>query len=103
MANYATKAETIIDLHKRGYGLDFIILNGRMLCIQHNEFISLEELQVMETYHFSGKRKLRDNHIIYAISSIENDVKGILMTSLKIFRSDTAVSLWAKISHCLSD
>ena len=103
MENYATKTEAIIDLQKRGYDQDFILKSEGILCVQQNELIRPEEFEITGTYRFEGKSKLCDNYIIYAIRSVENDIKGILMTSFRGFENNISIHLWSKLASTLQN
>jgi len=103
MENYATKTEAIIDLQKRGYDQDFILKSEGILCVQQNELIRPEEFEITGTYRFEGKRRFCDNYIIYAIRSVENDIKGILMTSFRGFENNISTHLWSKLASTLQN
>jgi hypothetical protein len=101
MENYATKTEAIIDLQRKGYDQDFILKGDGILCIQQGALIRPEEFEITGTYRFEGKRRLCDNYIIYAIRSVENNIKGILMTSFSGFENNISIHLWAKLAASL--
>jgi len=101
MENYANRTEAIIDLQKRGYDQDFTLKNEGILFIQENEFIRPEEFEISETHRFENKRRPGDNYIIYAIGSVENGIKGILMISFKGFDNNLSLHLWAKLTSTL--
>ena len=103
MEHYATKAEAIIDLQRKGYDQDFILKSEGILCIQQSELIRPEEFEITGTYRFEGKSKLCDNYIIYAIRSVENDIKGILMTSFRGFENNISIHLWSKLASTLQN
>ncbi len=93
-----TKADVIIDLQQRGYDNDFILKSEGLLCIQHHEMINPDQFEISESYRFDGKTKPCDNFIIYAIRSLNDDVKGILMTSYSALTRGMSVHLWSKLS-----
>ena len=101
MENYATKTEAIIDLQQKGYDQDFILKSEGILCIQQNELIRPEEFEITGTYRFDGKRRRSDSYTIYAIRSVENDIRGILMTSFSGFENNISIHLWAKLAGSL--
>lgn len=91
MENYATRTEAIINLQEQGYDLDFVPRNEGILCIQRNEFLKPEAFEIIGIYRFEGKRQPYDNCIIYAIESIDNDIKGILMTSFMRLENNVSI------------
>ena len=101
MENYATKTEAIINLQERGFDLDFVPRNESILCIQHNELLNPGAFEIIGIYRFEGKRKPYDNCIIYAIESIENDFKGILMTSFTRIENNIPIRSWFELASTL--
>ena len=99
--NYHNKAEAIIDLQERGYVHDFILQNEHIHCIQRSESICPDDFEIMEAYRIDGKKKWRDNYIVYAIWSVNSDVKGILMTSFSTLTKGLSIHLWSKLAHSL--
>ena len=98
MKNHTKIAEAIIDLQLRGYDQDFVIKNEHLLCVQDSELISPDEFEVISTYKFEGGKRLRDNYVVYAIRSMHNDLKGILMTSYGSFTKGLSIHLWSKLA-----
>ena len=98
MENYNNRAEAIIDLQKQGYDQDFVIKNEHILCVQDSELISPDEFEVISAYKFERGKRLRDNYVIYAIRSMHNDLKGILLTSYGAFTKGLSIHLWSKLA-----
>jgi hypothetical protein len=98
MENYNDIAETIIDLQLRGYDQDFVIKNEHILCVQDSELISPDDFEVIDTYKFERGKRPKDNYVIYAIRSIHNDLKGILLTSYGTFSNGLSIHLWSKLA-----
>jgi hypothetical protein len=98
MENYHNRAEAIIDLQNRGYDQDFVIKNEHILYVQDSELINPDDFEVIEAYKFDGARRQRDNYVIYAIRSMHNDLKGILMTSYSAFSKGLSIHLWSKLA-----
>lgn len=102
METYANKTLAIIDLQQRGYDQDFALTNEGIIYIQQSELLRPEDFEITETYRFEYTKHLNDRHIIYAIRSIEKDVKGILMTSYRGFETNISLHLWAKLAQPLN-
>ncbi len=98
MENYSSKTEAIIGLQKRGYDLDFILSNEYLLCVQDSELISPDDFEITETYRFDSKAQSDDQNLIYAINSVHNGLKGILMTSYSAFTRGLSIHLWSKLA-----
>jgi hypothetical protein len=102
MENYSSKTEAIIGLQKKGYDLDFILNNEYLLCLQDSELISPDDFEVAETYSFESKATSGDQHLIYAINSVHNGIKGILMTPYSAFTRGLSIHLWSKLAANLN-
>ncbi len=96
-----SKTEVIIDLQERGYSHDFILQNDCIHYVQQSESICPDDFEVMETYRIDGKRRMRDNCVIYAIWSINSDSRGILVTSYGTLTKGLSIHLWSKLAHNL--
>lgn len=98
MENQNKIAEAIIDLQLRGFDQDFVIKNEHILCVQDSELISPDDFEVIDTYKFDGAKRQRDNYVIYAIRSMHNNLKGILLTSYSTFNKGLSIHLWSKLA-----
>ncbi|MET3980295.1 hypothetical protein ABIB62_002896 [Mucilaginibacter sp. UYP25] len=97
-----TKAEVIISLQKKGYDLDFTLNNEFLRCVQDDELISPDDFEVAETYLFESEDQQGIPFVIYAIVSLQNGIKGILMTSYSAFTKGLSIHLWSKLARKLS-
>jgi hypothetical protein len=101
MRTLETKAKVIIDLQHKGYDLDFILSNGFLRCAQDGELLGPDNFEIAATYQFESGSETDLPFIIYAISSIQNGVKGILMTSYSASTKGLSIHLWSKLSSNL--
>jgi hypothetical protein len=99
--DYHNKTEAIIDLQERGYDHDFILKNEYIQCVQPTQSICPDDFEVIEAIRFDGKRRMCDNYIIYAIKLLNNDMKGILMTSYSMLTRGLSIHLWSKLANNL--
>ena len=87
MKTYDTVVDAINDLKKRGYKEDF------NLKIHHDEsFMELlkkEKLNIDETYRFEGESNPSDEDIVYAISSLDGQIKGIFTGAFGIYADNS--------------
>ena len=102
MKNDQNPTELIIDLQERGYDQDFIIQNEGILYIQQNELFPPEEFEIIETHRFESRFR-NDDFIIYAISVIHGDIKGILMTPLSTYNKGISLHLWSKLANSIKN
>ncbi len=103
MENYNNKLQAIIGLQSKGYDLDFILKDENLLCLQQSELISPDEFEIAETYQFKDIQESNDTYVIYAIRSVQSDLKGILMTSYGAFNHGLGIHLWCKLSATLRE
>ena len=96
---YHSKTEAIIGLQERGYDFDFILKNECIDCVQGSQPICPDDFEIIEAYHFDGKNRMCDNYVIYAITLINNDMKGILMTSYSALTKGLSIHLWSKLAN----
>jgi hypothetical protein len=101
MENYHNKIQAIIDLQQRGYDLDFILKDEHLLCLQERDLISPDEFEIAETYKFEENHGITETYVVYAIRSVQRDLKGILMTSYSAFTRGLGFHLWCKLSRTL--
>ena len=91
--SYDTVSEAINELAKRGYTTDFKILSDEecIICSVIATQLNPEEFVIDEVYRFEGDTDPGDEMIIYAISSINHDIKGILLNGYGMY-SDAATA-----------
>lgn len=88
---FGTLSETINGLISLGYKHDFNIHDECLVCHQSNITLSPEDFQIDKVYRFEGASDPEDQSILYAISSLKFDIKGILVDGYGI-SSDEATS-----------
>ncbi|WP_162996387.1 hypothetical protein [Mucilaginibacter celer] len=102
MKNSDAKAEVIIDLQNKGYDLDFTLNNEFLRCVQDGELISPDDFEIAETYLIQSEAQAGMPYVIYAIRSLHNGIKGILMTSYSGFMHGMSIRLWSKLAANLN-
>ena len=91
--SYDTVSEAINELAKRGYTSDFKVLSEEecIVCSMTAKQLSPEEFVIDEVYRFEGNSDPEDEMIVYAISSLHHNVKGILINAYGMY-SDAATA-----------
>lgn len=95
--NYGTLSETISGLRKEGYMLDFNISEERIFCHQTNTAFSPEDFEIDKVYRFEGASNPDDQAILYAISSIKFDAKGVLVNGYGISADEATNAIIKKL------
>ncbi|OYX19328.1 MAG: hypothetical protein B7Z16_07850 [Algoriphagus sp. 32-45-6] len=96
MENYEpTLVETLEKLRKEGYTEDFNIrfdsLICRDVCLMPNQF------EVDRTFRFEGNTNPSDEAILYAISSIDGKIKGVLVNSYGVYADEMTKEMVDKL------
>lgn len=82
--SYGTLSQTVNALRLEGYTMDFNILQERIICHQTNTELSGDDFTIDKVYRFEGASNPDDQSILYAISSLKFDVKGLLVNGYGI-------------------
>ncbi len=95
---YGTLSETITGLKKAGYTTDFNILSGTLVCQNADLNLSPEDFKIDKTYRFEGASNPEDQSILYAISSLKSDIKGVLVNGYGISADAASDELITKLN-----
>lgn len=81
--NYDTLSEAVNELIKRGYTTDFLLQEEKdcLFCHEHSLMLSPDEFVIDEVHRFEGMSDPADESVVFAISSIKHDVKGLVINS----------------------
>lgn len=85
--SYDTVTEALNELAKRGYTTDFELITEKECLACHNSslFLSPEEFEIDEFHRFDGDSDPGDEMIVYAISSKQHNMKGIVVNAYGIY------------------
>lgn len=97
--SYDTVSEALNDLAKRGFTHDFNIHKEAdcLICTNTLTQLSPEEFEIVETYRFEGDTDPADEMIVFAISSIKHNLKGILLNAYGIYADSATSKIVAKL------
>lgn len=97
MASYDTLSQAVDDLQRRGY-TDQLELGGHcLLCHERQMKILPAELNIDEFHRFEGESNPSDESIVYAISSVQHGIKGVLVNGFGPSASAMTQELVAKL------
>ena len=96
--NYGTLSETINELAKLGYTHDFNIEEERVVCHKKDITLSPDDFQIDKVYRFEGASDPDYQSILYVISAINFDVKGVLVNGYGISSDDATSKIVEKLS-----
>ena len=101
MKAYTTLSEAINDLTKAGYTFNFNIKHDCIKCVENNIELKPDEFEIDGVYRFQEMSDVDNESILYAISSIKNNLKGLLVNAYSIYADTASTELIAKLSTVL--
>ena len=97
MNAYTTLSGTMNELRKEGYTEDFNLQQNCLEC-RNGEFkIFADEFKVDKYFRFEGASNPSDSAILYAISSDNKNLKGVLVNAYGVYSDPMADALMAKL------
>jgi hypothetical protein len=97
MKAYTTLTEAISDLIQQGYILNFNINSDCIECPSNHLKLKPNEFEVDSVYRFQEMSDVDNESILYVISSIENNAKGLLVNAYGIYADTDSAELVAKL------
>ena len=97
MKTYVTLSETMNDLRKEGYVEDFNLQQNCLECRNGKFKVFADEFKVDKYYRFEGDSNPSDSAILYAISSDNHQLKGILVNAYGIYSEPVTDELLQKL------
>ena len=94
MIAYDTVTEAVNGLKKRGFDLDFNLLENCLVCKEHR--FNAADFEIVEVYRFEGDSDPADEAVVYAIESA-NGVKGVLVSGYGISADTMSTAMAAKL------
>ncbi len=97
MENYDSLIAAINGLKLQGYTEDFKVEENCIICHNALKKIHPHEFEVDKYFRFEENTDPSDQSIIYAISSEEHHIKGILINSYGLYSDDLADEILKKL------
>lgn len=95
MPNYETTlVETLEKLRTDGYTEDFNIRFDSLIC--GDVCLLPSQFEVDQTFRFEGNTNPSDEAILYAISSLDGKIKGVVVNSYGVYSDDMTDELMRK-------
>jgi len=98
LKTYITLSEAVNDLTKKGYTFNFNIKNDCIACAENNLQLQPDEFEIDEVHRFQEMSDVDNESILYAISSIQNNMKGLLVNAYSIYADSASTKLIAKLN-----
>lgn len=97
MGKYNTLSEAINDLTEKGYTHNFNIKEDCIECADIDTQLQPDDFEIDELYRFEEMSDVDTENILYAISSKQNNIKGLLVSGVGIHADSSAVKLIKKL------
>lgn len=81
MPAYSTLSEAVNDLQRRGYTDDLTAAEHCLVCDARGINLDPAQFEIDEFHRFEGMSDPEDQSIVYAISSMDHQIKGILVNA----------------------
>lgn len=91
--SFGTLSQTINALVKLGYTHDFNVQDDSIVSSKSNKRLSPEDFHIDKVYRFEGASDPDNQSILYAISSENHDLKGILVNAYGVYSDDKTSKL----------
>ena len=98
MYQYDTVVEAINGLKERGYTLDFNLAFDNLVCVQNNTCLNPAEFEITEVHRFEGDTNPSDEDVVYAITSKDGKMKGVLTSAFGLYAEDVSPELLARLT-----
>lgn len=86
-------------LVKQGYILDFNLAEEHLYCVSNEVCLNPEDFQIDKVFRFEGATNPADEEIVYGISSIDGQYKGILFNAYGVYADKLSAEMIAKLSR----
>lgn len=93
MPGYNTLAEAVNALVARGYTEDFAMEPECIHCASLQIRLHPEDFQIDEFYRFEGMSNPDDNSVVYAISSLDGTLKGLLVDAYGVYAENVSPAM----------
>lgn len=96
--DYVSLSDAVDDLQRRGYVDDLRLGDECVICMGNNASLDPESFTIDEFHRFEGDSNPSDESIVYAISSVKYDVKGLLINAFGPEASGITQAMVSKLS-----
>lgn len=97
MGKYNTLSEAINDLTKQGYTYNFNIKEECIECAENCVQLQPDEFEIDHVYRFQEMSDVDNESILYAISSTNSNLKGLLVNAYGIYANAASAKLIKKL------
>lgn len=99
MGKYTSLSEAINDLTKKGYTYNFNMKEDFIECPENGCQLHPDEFEIDEKYRFQEMSDVDNESILYAISSVDGKIKGLLVNAYGIYADYASFKLVQKLNR----
>ncbi len=96
--HHGTVSETIRALEREGYSVDFNLTPFAADGFPYDNILSPLDYQIDKVYRFEGATNPDDQSILYAISSVRLQIKGILLNGYGMYADLAANAVLSRLT-----
>ena len=94
---YENLIDALSDLKRRGFTTDFKLNFDAVECIKTGISLSPDHFEIVERYRFEADTNPDDSSVLYAIQSIDKNIKGVLINAYGVYSDSISDSLIQKL------
>ena len=98
MHQYDTVVGAINGLKERGYVLDFNLAFDKLTCVQTGHCLNPSEFEITEMYRFEGATNPSDEDVVYAVTSHDGKLKGVITSAFGLYADALSTDMIAKLT-----
>ena len=98
MNSFDTVTDTLKELKRKGYTVDFNIAFDKIMCSDNKICLNPNEFEIVEVYRFEGDSNPSDEDVVYAIESKDGKVKGTLTSAYGMYAETISTEMIQKLS-----
>lgn len=99
MGKYVTLSEAINDLTKKGYTYNFNMKEEFIECPEKHCQLKPEEFEIDEKHRFEEMSDVDSESVLYAISSTDGKIKGLLVNAYGTYADYASFKLVQKLNR----
>lgn len=96
---YTSLSEAINDLTKKGYTYNFNMKEECIECAENQRQLQPEEFEIDEKHRFQEMSDVDNESVLYAISSTDDKIKGLLVNAYGIYADYASFKLVQKLNR----
>ena len=97
MGKYNTLSEAINDLTNQGYTYNFNIKENCLECAENKKQLNPDDFEIDFVYRFEEMSDVDNESVLFAISSKQNNLKGLLVDAYGTYANTTTAKMIKKL------